>query len=362
MPSPLHLYPGECLPTGAFPAPRDGQSREFPRMLLIASFLLCMICTSCGAVGSGPAPPAPVTITVMPNSAQLFPGGNKQFNAVVENASSSAVNWQLSQPSGGNTDVGAISSSGYYTAPNTVPNQATVTVTAVLQSDPTTTGSASVTIQGQLSLSPHLASVTTSQTLQLNVLTTGVTNTEVNWAVDGIANGSPTVGTLSTSGVPSNSIDYIPPPSAGPHTIKATLMTNISVTGLAQVGVTDFPGTLTWRNDNARSGVNRQELALTPATVSSSSFGKLFSCPPSMATPTRSRSMCPICRFPGKERATSSLWPRKRILYSPLTRTPVLANSFGMTSLIPPGDQQIVTSDILSASDILSSRSSRYAE
>ncbi|MGA7795749.1 MAG: hypothetical protein WCA19_22175 [Candidatus Acidiferrales bacterium] len=248
-------------------------------MLFVASFLLCLICTSCGVVGSGPASPPPVTVTVMPNSAQLFPGGNKQFNAVVENASNSAVNWQLSQPSGGNTDVGTISSSGYYTAPNSVTNQATVTVTAVLQTDPSASGSASITIQGKLSLSPLLTSVTTSETLQLNLLTAGVINTDVNWAVDGIANGSPTVGTLSTSVVPSNSIDYIPPPIAGSHTITATLMTNASVSGSAQVDVTDFPGTLTWRNDNSRSGVNRQELALNPATVSSSTFGKLFSCP-----------------------------------------------------------------------------------
>ena len=248
-------------------------------MLFVASFLLCLICTSCGVVGSGPASPPPVTVTVMPNSAQLFPGGNKQFNAVVENASNSAVNWQLSQPSGGNTDVGTISSSGYYTAPNSVTNQATVTVTAVLQTDPSASGSASITIQGKLSPSPLLTSVTTSETLQLNLLTAGVINTDVNWAVDGIANGSPTVGTLSTSVVPSNSIDYIPPPIAGSHTITATLMTNASVSGSAQVDVTDFPGTLTWRNDNSRSGVNRQELALNPATVSSSTFGKLFSCP-----------------------------------------------------------------------------------
>lgn len=198
---------------------------------------------------------------------------------MVENASNSAVNWQLSQPSGGNTDVGTISSSGYYTAPNSVTNQATVTVTAVLQTDPSASGSASITIQGKLSLSPLLTSVTTSETLQLNLLTAGVINTDVNWAVDGIANGSPTVGTLSTSVVPSNSIDYIPPPIAGSHTITATLMTNASVSGSAQVNVTDFPGTLTWRNDNSRSGVNRQELALNPATVSSSTFGKLFSCP-----------------------------------------------------------------------------------
>lgn len=198
---------------------------------------------------------------------------------MVENASNSAVNWQLSQPSGGNTDVGTISSSGYYTAPNSVTNQATVTVTAVLQTDPSASGSASITIQGKLSPSPLLTSVTTSETLQLNLLTAGVINTDVNWAVDGIANGSPTVGTLSTSVVPSNSIDYIPPPIAGSHTITATLMTNASVSGSAQVNVTDFPGTLTWRNDNSRSGVNRQELALNPATVSSSTFGKLFSCP-----------------------------------------------------------------------------------
>jgi hypothetical protein len=60
--------------------------------------------------------------------------------------------------------------------------------------------------------------------------------------------------------------------------ITATLM-NTSVTGSAQVYVTDFPGTLTWRNDNSRSGVNRQELALAPSTVNSTTFGKLFSCP-----------------------------------------------------------------------------------
>ena len=286
MPSPLHLCPGECLPHGAFPAPRDGRLQGLSRMLLIASFLLCLICTSCGAVGSGPAPPppAPVTVTVMPSSAQLFPGMNKQFNALVENASSSAVNWQLSQPSGGNTNVGMITANGVYTAPNAVSNQVMVTVTAVLQADPTKTGSAIVTlqslssIQGPLTLSPKLSSVTTSQTLQLNVLTVGVTNTDVNWAVDGIANGSPTVGTISTTGVPSNSIDYIPSSSPGSHLITARLM-NTSVTGSAQVYVTDFPGTLTWRNDNWRSGVNSHDLALTPATVSSSSFGKLFSCP-----------------------------------------------------------------------------------
>jgi hypothetical protein len=278
VPSPLHLHLGECLPRGVFPTPRDGRLREFPRIFLLASSLLCSICTSCGAVGSVPASPSPVTVTVMPNSAQLFPGGNKQFNAVVENASSSAVKWQLSQPSGGITDVGTITSSGYYTAPNTVPNQASVTVTAVLQADPNKTGSAIVTLQslssilGPLTLSPKLSSVTTSQTLQLNVLTAGVTNTDVNWAVGCVPVGNCDSGTITQSGL------FTPSNTASSNIVTASLIANPNATGSANVEVTDYPGTLTWRNDNARSGVNRQERVLAPTTVSSSTFGKLFSC------------------------------------------------------------------------------------
>lgn len=278
MPSPLHWCPGECLPRGAFHTPRDGRSGEFTRILLVSSFLLCLSCASCGAVGPGPAPPPPVTVTVMPNSAQLFPGENKQFNAVVENASNSAVKWQLSQASGGSTDVGTITSSGQYTAPTAVTNQATVTVTAVLQADPTKTGSAIVTlqslssIQGPLTLSPKLSSVTTSQTLQLNVLTAGVTNMEVKWAVGCVPPGNCVSGTITQSGL------FTPSSAASSNIVTAPLIANPNAAGSANVEVTDYSGTLTWRNDNARSGVNRRERVLAPTTVSSSTFGKLFSC------------------------------------------------------------------------------------
>jgi hypothetical protein len=250
---------------------------NFPRRLVAAILLLSAVCTSCGAVGSAPAPapdppasdpPPPVTVTVTPSSAQPFPGASVQFKAVVQNASSAAVNWQVNAITGGNATAGTIDSMGLYTAPASLPNPPTVTVTAVLQSDATKSGSASVTIQalsavtGPIVVSPSLSSVTTSQTIQFNVLTPGLNNSEVTWTSSG--------GTITASG------NFTPPGTAGAYTIQASLP---NTQGFATVEVTNYPGTLTWRNDNSRSGINSQELALSPATVSSATFGKLFSCP-----------------------------------------------------------------------------------
>jgi len=176
--------------------------------------------------------------------------------------------------------VGVISSSGVYTAPASVPSPAAVTVTAALQSAPTATASAIVTIQnlsavtGPLTVSPKLSSITTTQTIQLNVVQpAGLNNTEVNWAVDGVPNGNLTFGSISLNGV------YSPSLSSGPHTITAILKANPAAIGSATVEVSGFSGMWTWRNDNTRSGINNQELALAPGTVSPSTFGKLFSCP-----------------------------------------------------------------------------------
>lgn len=268
MPSRLDLHPGECLRRGVFPALRQGRWRGLHRVFFFASPLFCVICTSCGAVGYGPPPP--VTVNVTPNSAQPFQGEKLQFNATVQNASDPAVNWQVNQTTGGNPMVGMIDSTGLYTAPALVPNPPTVTVTAALQSDSTKTGSSSVTIlalssiTGPLVVSPAISSLTTSQTLQLQVLTPGVGNGDVSWTADG--------GTITPGGL------YTPPSTQGAYTVKASLIANQNAVGTAQVDVTTFPGTLTWRNDNSRSGVNSQELALGPATVNSATFGKLFSC------------------------------------------------------------------------------------
>jgi hypothetical protein len=277
MPSSSAVQPSAPYLLGNGPCTRDISRRFFRRGFHFFLLAGAAMCVSCGGYVSAPPPLA--SLTVMPQSAQPFPGASVQFAATVQNSGPVAVNWQVNNLPGGNSTLGTIGSSGLYTAPTSVPNPPTVTVTAVSQSDAAQTGSSSVTIQslsaiqGPLSLSPALSSVTTSQTLQLQVLTAGVTNNLVNWSVDGVPGGNGADGTISANGL------YAPSTTGGPHLILAILQANPNAIGSAQVEVTTLLGVLTWRNDNSRSGVNNMELALGPTTVSSSTFGKLFSCP-----------------------------------------------------------------------------------
>src|ERR1700682_21808 len=145
--------------------PRDGflpgVQHSALSLLFIVFPLLTIFLISCGGlVSPSTPPPAPVTVTVTPSSAQSFTGDQVHFHADVQNAASPTVVWQVNTIPGGNSAVGAISDSGLFTAPNTAPNPPTVTVTAALQSDSSKAGSASVTIkplsaiQGSLSISP----------------------------------------------------------------------------------------------------------------------------------------------------------------------------------------------------------------
>jgi hypothetical protein len=120
-----------------------------------------------------------------------------------------------------------------------------------------------------ITVSPKQAALVVST--QIQQFKCSVAN--VTWSVDGVAGGNASVGTISVSGL------YTPPAVAGVHVVKATTVAAPHVSGTATVAVTDLAGVFTYHNDKARSGVNSRELALTPATVTTATFGKLFSCP-----------------------------------------------------------------------------------
>jgi hypothetical protein len=321
--------------------------------LFLLSPLLAIFLISCGGLvssGAPPPPPPPVTITVLPASAQPFTGTTVQFSATVQNAGSPAVNWQVNGKNGGDiTTVGSISVSGLYMAPDQVPTPlTTVMVAAVLQSDPTKAGSSKVTIQpqsaiqGQLSLSPSLSSVTTSQTLQLNVTSYGLSNNQVKWAVGCVRIGNCSPGTIDQYGL------YAPPNLAGPYIITATLNANTSVTGSATVEVTDFAGTFTWRNDNSRSGQNQRELALAPTTFDSSTFGKLFSCLLDGYAYAQPLYVANLVISPSETKNVVFVATEKDSVFAfdaDTNANPCVP--LWRTSLIPPGEQAIPTPELV---------------
>jgi hypothetical protein len=180
----------------------------------------------------------------------------------------------------------------------------------------------------------------------MQVLTPGVTTSKVNWAVDGVLNGNPTIGTISGTGV------FLPPNSPGFHLITAIFIADPSVVGSAQVAVTDFAGMLTWRNDNARSGMNNRELALAPANVNSAKFGKLFTCPldgNAFAQPL----YVPNLEMPGSGAHNVIFVATEKDTVFAFDADESPCKQLWQTSLIPPGSQAVSTPNRdLNSSDI----------
>ena len=125
-----------------------------------------------------------------------------------------------------------------------------------------------------VTVAPKFAELASVQPQQFQANVVGnMTDLSVSWAVDGLAGGNASVGTISSAGL------YQPPSSGGPHTVTATSVALTSASDSASVIVTDLAGVFTYHNDLARDGANLQEYALTPANVNTAKFGKLTSCP-----------------------------------------------------------------------------------
>jgi hypothetical protein len=127
-----------------------------------------------------------------------------------------------------------------------------------------------------VSVSPKRSAVAAGvQTQQFTATVTGdTTNSGVDWSVDGIPGGSPAAGYITKDGQYSSSSV-----TAGVHTVTAVSVVDPSGRASATVAVTDLPGVFTYHNNLSRDGTNTQEYALSASTVTSATFGKLFSCP-----------------------------------------------------------------------------------
>jgi hypothetical protein len=86
-----------------------------------------------------------VALTLTPASATVVVGQGTPFQATVTGSTNTAVTWEVNGIVGGSSTAGTIVS-GVYTAPNTVPNPATVTVTAIAQANTAVSKTAAVLV------------------------------------------------------------------------------------------------------------------------------------------------------------------------------------------------------------------------
>ena len=117
-------------------------------MFLIFFLLAAGIQCNCGGTsgGSGGKNPPPVTVTVSPASANVRAGASQQFTQTVSGSSNKSVTWEVNGTAGGSTSVGTISGSGLYSAPDTLPDSSSITITAISAADSSATGTSNVTL------------------------------------------------------------------------------------------------------------------------------------------------------------------------------------------------------------------------
>ena len=133
---------------------------------------------------------ASMTVTLAPATASLTASKTQQFTATVAGSSNTAVTWSVSPA------VGAVSSTGLYTAPGSITTKQTVTVKATSVADASKSATATVTLNPPVAVSvtPATATLTPSQTQALTATATNAPSTAVTWSL------TPAVGKISTNG------------------------------------------------------------------------------------------------------------------------------------------------------------------
>ena len=125
---------GTISSSGVYTAPALIPSRQ--SVTVTASDIANPAITSTGTITL-----LPPVVSISPQAATLYAEQKEQFHATVINSTSTAITWTIS-PGG----IGSISSSGIYSAPPVIASQQTVTVTATLQTIPSISASATITL------------------------------------------------------------------------------------------------------------------------------------------------------------------------------------------------------------------------
>ncbi len=154
---------------------------------------------------SGRALTIPVSVNVTPASAAVRTGTSQQFSAAVTGTPNRAVTWDVNGVAGGNSTVGAISSTGLYTAPSSLPSPISVTVHANSTAAAASGYSSATITTTNVAVLPSGATIAPSGTQQFTAqFATQTVNAAlpvVTWYVNGVRGGSAATGTISATGL-----------------------------------------------------------------------------------------------------------------------------------------------------------------
>ena len=187
------------------------------RLLLL--FLLLLLPLIPIACGGKPA----ITVTVSPLTANVFTTQNQQFAATVANTSTTTVTWEVNDIIGGNSTIGVINPNGLYTAPDSVPNPASVTITAVPTADTKISATATVTVQlgANLSITPSSLELDTNAQQTFTVMSNGSPAQGVVFSLSCKSTAPGACGSITSDGT--YTAPGTPPPNDGNVIVTATI-------------------------------------------------------------------------------------------------------------------------------------------
>jgi hypothetical protein len=152
----------------------------------------------------------PARVLMSPTSAALQVGTQVKLAGGVIGPADTRVDWQVNGIANGNSTVGTIAPGSHntavYTAPNKVPNPATVTIKAVSHAEPDKYASCPMTVSlntptvATVTLTPVVAVAQAQHNFTFTADVINDSDDSVYWVVDGDTGGSQTSGAIASEG------------------------------------------------------------------------------------------------------------------------------------------------------------------
>lgn len=227
----------------------------------------------------GPTPPLPtdVRVTLAPDAISVDRTETVQFHAKVHHSPNDAVVWSLSGAGCAGDACGTLSDAGLYSAPENVPDPATVTITATSVADPSKSASATVTIVDApviVTLGTGSAVIYVGESALFRASVQHATNRDVTWSLLGAGCLGAACGTISDAGL-YTAPESVPDPDT--VTVTATSVSDPSKSASATVtileAVADAWAWVSGSDLNNEPGVYGEQGTAAPSNVPGSREG-----------------------------------------------------------------------------------------